>query len=93
MAAVLLAHSADVRLAVALVGAQRVDQPASTSLNPSFTDASSLRIESQHEEKLALIRDLEFARAEGNGAVRTAVTGDRRGGTYEWHSTAGAAAL
>ena len=42
----------------------------------------ALRIESQHEEKLALIRDLEFARAEGNvwrNKVRSHLAGLKSG--------------
>ena len=42
----------------------------------------ALRIESQHEEKLALIRDLEFARAEGNAwrnKVRSHLAGLKSG--------------
>ncbi len=42
----------------------------------------ALRIESQHEEKLALIRDLEFARAEGNAwrdKVRSHLSGLKAG--------------
>ncbi|MDJ0983218.1 MAG: helix-turn-helix transcriptional regulator [Kiloniellales bacterium] len=42
----------------------------------------ALRIDSQHEEKLALIRDLEFARAEGNAwrnKVRSHLAGLKSG--------------